>query len=106
MGLSRWEGGAGNTSGTSPLARHRVSRPSNSNKEGSFVALFLFPFGPFMNRRDFLHPRRLAETAGQILGALGEISNLPAEVLSPSDEISLLHMARRAMATTFELIVP
>src|SRR4051794_28628682 len=59
-----------------------------------------------MNRRDFLNPRRLAQTAGHVLAALDEIKDLPGEVLLPTSEVSLLHMARRAMATTFELIVP
>jgi thiamine biosynthesis lipoprotein len=57
-----------------------------------------------MNRRDFLRPQRLAHTAGQVLGALDELhSSAPPSV---PDEIALLRLSRRAMATTFELIVP
>jgi thiamine biosynthesis lipoprotein len=55
-----------------------------------------------MQRRDFLHPRRLAQTAGQILGALDEpAAPAPAEV-----ELMLLRFARRAMATGFEVALP
>jgi thiamine biosynthesis lipoprotein len=57
-----------------------------------------------MNRRDFLHPRRLVQTAGQVLGALGEPH--PAAD-TPSEEGTLLvRLARRAMATTFEIVFP
>jgi thiamine biosynthesis lipoprotein len=55
-----------------------------------------------MNRRDFLHPRRIASTAGQVLGAL---STLDAAEPSPA-EMSLLRLSRRAMATTFEIAIP
>lgn len=58
-----------------------------------------------MNRRDFLHPRHLARTAGQVLAALDEVSQLT--VLPDSQtEIALLRLSRRAMATTFEVVVP
>jgi thiamine biosynthesis lipoprotein len=57
-----------------------------------------------MNRRDFLHPRRLAQSAGQLLGALDELRSA-AEPTPPTDA-ALLRMARRAMATTFEVILP
>jgi thiamine biosynthesis lipoprotein len=57
-----------------------------------------------MNRRDFLDPRRLASSAGQVLGALEELHELPATTLP--EEYSLLRVARRAMATTFEVVVP
>jgi thiamine biosynthesis lipoprotein len=54
-----------------------------------------------MNRRDFLDPRHLAQTAGQILGAVDE---LPApEIAAPEDGVALLNAAHRAMATTFEV---
>jgi thiamine biosynthesis lipoprotein len=57
-----------------------------------------------MNRRDFLHPRRLALTAGQVLAALDELQTLtPA---SPPQEIALLRVGRRAMATDFEVLLP
>ena len=53
-----------------------------------------------MNRRDFLHPRHLAVTAGHVLAATLD------EPIAEMPEISLLRMARRAMATTFEIVVP
>src|SRR5262245_49757394 len=57
-----------------------------------------------MNRRDFLDPRRLAAGAGQALGALDELSGLlPSD---PPAEVALVRLARRAMATTFELALP
>jgi FAD:protein FMN transferase len=55
-----------------------------------------------MNRREFLHPRRLAEVAGPVLGIAAE---LEASATSSSDPV-LLRFARRAMATTFEVILP
>jgi thiamine biosynthesis lipoprotein len=58
-----------------------------------------------MNRRDFLHPRQLVETAGQVLGAVGELA--APEPLQPNPEgVALLCTARRAMATTFEILLP
>ncbi len=58
-----------------------------------------------MNRRDFLDPRSLAQTAGSLVQALD--LPLPADAPAPlPDDIALLHLARRAMATTFELILP
>jgi thiamine biosynthesis lipoprotein len=58
-----------------------------------------------MNRRDFLHPRRLAQAAGQVLGALDEVSSLAAAT-PPPDDVALLRLSRRAMATTFEVLLP
>ena len=55
-----------------------------------------------MNRRDFLHPRRMANIAGPVLGIAQELEAQPAS----SSEPVLLHFARRAMATTFEVILP
>ncbi|MBI2806818.1 MAG: FAD:protein FMN transferase [Planctomycetes bacterium] len=55
-----------------------------------------------MNRREFLHPRRLAKVAGPVLGIADELES-PAP--STSDPV-LLRFARRAMATMFEVIVP
>jgi thiamine biosynthesis lipoprotein len=57
-----------------------------------------------MNRRDFLRPRRLAHTAGHMLGALDEF----AATLAPPSSANavLLHLRRRAMATNFEIILP
>ncbi len=59
-----------------------------------------------MNRRDFLHPRNLYRPAGQILGAVEEIRGLVEEVPDPTRDAVLLHFSRRAMATTFEVILP
>jgi thiamine biosynthesis lipoprotein len=55
-----------------------------------------------MNRRDFLDPRHLARSAGPLLGAL-EASPQAGEVDAPPVH---LRFARRAMATTFEIILP
>jgi thiamine biosynthesis lipoprotein len=57
-----------------------------------------------MNRRDFLHPRRLAQTAAHVLGVLEELPSAPS--VSPSEEYALLRFARQAMATTFEVLLP
>src|SRR5262245_18538998 len=57
-----------------------------------------------MDRRDFLRPRRLAQAAGQLLGALDEITS--PEGPAPGDEGALVRLARRAMATTFEVFLP
>src|SRR5262245_637820 len=60
-----------------------------------------------MNRRDFLHPRQLAQSAGQLLGALDELGGLPSlPATELPAETAVLRMARRAMATTFEVLVP
>src|SRR5438874_713484 len=57
-----------------------------------------------MNRRDFLHPRQLAETAGQVLGALQTLRS-PEPAPRPHD-VALLRASRQAMATTFEVVLP
>jgi thiamine biosynthesis lipoprotein len=54
-----------------------------------------------MNRREFLHPRRLANLAGPVLGIADELETPPS-----SSAPVLLRFARRAMATTFEVILP
>src|SRR5262249_49839459 len=59
----------------------------------------------FMNRRDFLHPRHLAHTAGQVLGALDALPS-PSPGPPRAEEFALLRVAHRAMATTFEVILP
>src|SRR5215475_10227668 len=56
-----------------------------------------------MNRREFLHPRRLAKIAGPVLGIADELETPPAE---SSSAPVMLRFARRAMATTFEAILP
>jgi thiamine biosynthesis lipoprotein len=62
-----------------------------------------------MHRRDFLHPRHLAQSAGQVLGALDELNPLtespPAEP-APPPEVLLLRLRRQAMATSFEIVLP
>jgi thiamine biosynthesis lipoprotein len=55
-----------------------------------------------MNRREFLHPRRLINVAGPVLDIAGE---LEAQEPSTSEPV-MLRFARRAMATTFEVILP
>ncbi len=55
-----------------------------------------------MNRRDFLHPRRLARVAGQALAAAAEV-RAPEP---PPPDYALVQCARRAMATTFEVLLP
>ena len=61
-----------------------------------------------MNRRDFLHPRRLAHAAGHVLGALESLEPLEvlADVAAPPRETALLRLSRRAMATAFEIVLP
>ena len=56
-----------------------------------------------MDRRDFLHPRHLVHTAGQILAAADE---LVPEAQAPAEDLALLRAARRAMATRFEILLP
>jgi thiamine biosynthesis lipoprotein len=55
-----------------------------------------------MKRREFLHPRRLANLAGPMLGITDELEPPP----TASSDPVMLRFARRAMATTFEVIVP
>ncbi len=55
-----------------------------------------------MNRRDFLQPRHLAQTAGHVLAAL---EDPPAPPQSPQP-LTLLRFGRRAMATAFEIGLP
>jgi thiamine biosynthesis lipoprotein len=58
-----------------------------------------------MNRRDFLQPRHLAQTTGQVLAALADLPAAPAAEAA-ADEPALLRAARRAMATDFEIVLP
>jgi thiamine biosynthesis lipoprotein len=55
-----------------------------------------------MNRRDFLQPRQLAHSAGQVLAVLEGEETIP----PPPEEVALIRLGRRAMATTFEIVVP
>jgi thiamine biosynthesis lipoprotein len=57
-----------------------------------------------MNRRDFLHPRQVARSAGQVLASLHHIAEVEPD--APCSDVSLLRLSRRAMATTFEVVVP
>jgi thiamine biosynthesis lipoprotein len=57
-----------------------------------------------MNRRDFLHPRQVARSAGKMLGVVDELRAVPAPVAAVP--YALVHYARRAMATTFEALLP
>jgi thiamine biosynthesis lipoprotein len=58
-----------------------------------------------MDRREFLHPRRLMEAAAPVLGLADEIESLQRAEESSSETV-LLRFARQAMATTFEVIIP
>ncbi len=55
-----------------------------------------------MKRREFLHPRHVAKVARPVLGIAEEIAR---DVSVPTDPV-LLRFSRRAMATTFEVILP
>src|SRR5262245_19135276 len=59
-----------------------------------------------MNRRDFLHPRNLLRPAGQVLGAVEEARALLEEPSDQATEALLLRFGRRAMATSFEIVLP
>jgi thiamine biosynthesis lipoprotein len=55
-----------------------------------------------MNRREFLHPRRLMNVVGPVLEIADELEPHEASSSAPV----MLRFARRAMATTFEVILP
>ena len=55
-----------------------------------------------MNRREFLHPRHVANVAGPAFGIADELQTPAPSSASPT----MLRFARRAMATTFEAILP
>lgn len=59
-----------------------------------------------MHRRDFLDPRRLAESAGQVIGALHDFKSSDAPPPSPDADITLVRYARPAMGTVFEIVLP
>jgi thiamine biosynthesis lipoprotein len=62
-----------------------------------------------MNRRHFLDVRRLAHTAGQVAGAIEEARSAAGSLLADvpaQQEIALVRVSRRAMATTFEVVLP
>lgn len=56
-----------------------------------------------MNRRRFFDSGALVQTAGQIVGPLLVLAEPPHE---STQQASLLRFSRRAMATTFELLLP
>lgn len=58
-----------------------------------------------MHRRDFLDPRRLAESAGQLIGVFQEIPTTVVEP-GPDADITLVRYARPAMGTVFEIVLP
>ncbi|HQR06530.1 MAG TPA: FAD:protein FMN transferase [Gemmatales bacterium] len=60
-----------------------------------------------MHRRDFLDPRRLAETAGHVIG----LADVHVDLTAPSSqhidaEITLVRYSRPAMGTVFEIVLP
>jgi thiamine biosynthesis lipoprotein len=57
-----------------------------------------------LDRRQFLQPRQLAHATGATLGALDTLSSVPGHGV-PSI-LSLLSVSRRAMACTFEMLLP
>src|SRR5579871_2520570 len=60
-----------------------------------------------MHRRDLFDLRNVARAAGHVLGALDELSpDLLSDDEAPPRDFSLLRLSRRAMATTFEVVVP
>jgi thiamine biosynthesis lipoprotein len=63
-----------------------------------------------MHRRDFLHPRQIAQAAGQLLGTVGPFPHVltpPVDPETPPETgPALLRLSRRCMATTFEFVVP
>src|SRR5437868_3126103 len=57
-----------------------------------------------MHRRDFLDPRRAASAAGPVLALTGPLPDVPAQ--PPPDEIAIVRLGWRAMATTYEIVAP
>ena len=55
-----------------------------------------------MDRRHFLRPQHLAEAAGHVLGAASELAVPPDD----PDERAFVRLGWRAMATTFEMLLP
>src|SRR5262245_49140764 len=56
-----------------------------------------------MHRRDFLHPRHAAAAAGQAVALIDEFTP---DAPPAADEVALLRLGWRAMATTFEMLTP
>src|SRR5271157_6462841 len=62
-----------------------------------------------MNRRHFLDLGQAARAAGQLAGAIGEAHAAVEDLLTDApaqQDLALIHVSRRAMATTFEVILP
>ena len=59
-----------------------------------------------MQRRDFLHPRNLLRPVVDLMGAVEELRGLLDEGPAPTADAVLWRFGRRAMATTFEVILP
>src|SRR3954470_2363285 len=59
-----------------------------------------------MDRRDFLRPRTLAQTAGHLVGAVEAVRTAVREAAPVTGDVALLRVARGAMATTFEVLLP
>jgi thiamine biosynthesis lipoprotein len=59
-----------------------------------------------MHRRDFLDLRRLARTLGKVHGAVDDLRQLAQPSLPQVETYTLLRYARRAMATSFEILIP
>jgi thiamine biosynthesis lipoprotein len=59
-----------------------------------------------MHRRDFLHPRRLARAAAELLDAAEQLRSLALPDAPPAGEMALLRFSRQAMATSFEVLLP
>jgi thiamine biosynthesis lipoprotein len=57
-----------------------------------------------MDRRNFLDPRHLVQSAGHVLGATGAVAEALEPPLAPIDQ-PLLHLGWRAMATQWEIIL-
>jgi thiamine biosynthesis lipoprotein len=57
-----------------------------------------------MNRRDLFRPRELGRAAAEVLGLVEELRRLDAG--PPPPQSAVLRFGRRAMATTFEVLLP
>ena len=57
-----------------------------------------------MNRRRFLRPPQLAQTAGAVVGPLTPLADDPPP--GPPGSFALVRVSRRAMATRFEVAIP
>jgi thiamine biosynthesis lipoprotein len=93
--------------GLPPVGLPPVGLPPVGLPPVGLESLFInsrFPTTP-MNRRDFLHPRRLARSAAGILDTVGALPSFD-EQPETQPEATLLRFSRQAMATTFEVLTP